>query len=310
LTGDIFLGVNLPELQLNFSPDLVMSGQDRQATVQGTVTVPEALVRGRQGRAPIHSSPDLVIVDAPAREDRTLPIDLELKVTVILGDRVLVNTGGLEARLTGQVLVEGQVPDGLTGRGRIDVAKGTYGAYGVRLEISRGSLVFSGGPVDEPVLDVLALRTVEEVKAGVRVTGLPRRPTVRLYSDPGMPDTDVLAYIVLGHPLGSDSGQAGLLFAAAGALLSQGESVGIQEQLKRRLGIDVLDVQTSQGDTTESIVTVGKYLNPKLYISIGQSVFTNTSQVGLSYNMGRHWQVESSMGTESGIDLYYRITFK
>ncbi|AMV71957.1 hypothetical protein JCM30471_04550 [Desulfuromonas carbonis] len=307
--GSKLQAVNLPELQLVVNPDLEIAGNGRRLKVTGSVLVPEALFRGRQGKAPVTSSEDLVIVDAMATEQAPLALEMALKVKVRLGDHVLVKAEGVDARLTGEVLVQGNDIRSLTGQGRILVAEGDYASYGVRLAITRGSVVFAGGPVTDPDLDILALRELEEVKAGVRVTGTPRAPQVKLYSEPSMPDTDILAYIVLGHPLGGDSGQLNLMLVAAGALLSQGDSVVLQDRLKRQLGIDVIDVQTGNGETTQSIVTIGKYLSPQLYISFGQSVFSNQSQVGVRYEIDRHWQLESSMGNESGVDLFYRITF-
>lgn len=309
VTGKNFSVVDLAELQLAVTPDLEVTSGPGGWRVTGTLLVPEALVRGRQGKAAVSSSSDLVIVDAgePDAARRLPPLAVDVRVQ--LGDHVLVQAEGIDARLEGQVHVSGPDLAALTGQGRISVVEGSYAAYGVRLDITRGAAVFAGGPVTEPSLDLLASRSVGEVKAGVRVTGTPRAPVVQFYSEPAMSDTDILAYMVLGHPLGADSGQAGLLVAAAGTLLSQGESVVLQDRLKRELGLDVIDVQSGNGDVSQSLITVGKYLSPQLYVSFGQSVFTNTSQVGLRYQIGRHWQVESTMGTESGVDLYYRITF-
>ena len=91
----------------------------------------------------------------------------------------------------------------LAANGEIRVAKGKYSSYGVSLDITRGNLYFTGGPLEQPTLDILALRTSGEVKAGVKVTGTPQEPIVQLYSEPGMADTDILSYIVLGHPIGA-----------------------------------------------------------------------------------------------------------
>ena len=310
LQGEKVQAVDLPELQLAVSPDLEVSGRGDRLEVKGVLQVPDALFRGRPGKAPVVSSPDLVIVDAAATEQAPSPLHMGLKVTVSLGNRVFVKAAGIDARLSGKVLVQGEDLRGLSGQGRIDVAEGNYATYGVKLAITRGTAVFAGGPIEEPALDILALRELEEVKAGVRVTGTPRSPQVRLYSEPSMPDTDILAYIVLGHPMGGDSGQASLMLAAAGALLSQGDSVVLQNRLKRQLGIDVIDVKTVNGDTAQSVVTVGKYLSPQLYISFGQSVFNNTNEVGVRYDISDRWQLESNVGLESGVDLYYRIRFE
>jgi translocation and assembly module TamB len=191
------------------------------------------------------------------------------------------------------------------------VAEGQYAAYGTRLDITRGNLLFNG-PLDQPTLDILALRTVGKVKAGVQVSGTPRVPVVKLTSDPAMSDSDRLAYIVLGRASARNAGDADLLMTASGMLLSQGESVVLRDRLKRQLGVDVLGFEpgSTQDEVAGSMLTIGKYLSPSLYVSIGQSLFTNTQAFRLRYSLGQRWELESTTGEESGIDLFYKIEFR
>ncbi len=223
LKGTDFQIVNLPELELQASPDLQLEGNPERLKVRGEIKVPAALVAPKQTRTPVVESQDVVLVDAPKQVKPELAMALDVQVRVVLGDHVLVRALGIDARLGGGVSLFVKGPEEVTARGEIHVEEGAYAAYGVKLDITRGNVLFAGGPVDRPTLDILALRKAGEVKAGVRVTGTPRAPLVTLYSEPQMPDTDVLAYMVLGHPLGADGGQAGLLMVAAGALLSRGE---------------------------------------------------------------------------------------
>jgi translocation and assembly module TamB len=253
----------------------------------------------------------VVLVDAVEPAGRTFPFEVDIRIHVVLGDHVLVKVAGVDARLAGELDLQVAGPEEITAAGEIRVAYGIYSAYGAQLKIERGRLLYSGGPVDQPTLDILALRTVGEVKAGVQVGGTPRAPVVKLYSEPAMPDTDVLAYVILGHPLGGDSGQAGLLMAAAGALLARGESAVLQDRLKRRLGIDVLEVDSGSEDVAGSMVTIGKYLSPRLYLSYGQSLFSNVSEARLRYTIAKKWELESkAAGERSGVDLYYKIEFR
>jgi translocation and assembly module TamB len=170
--------------------------------------------------------------------------------------------------------------------------------------------VIFAGPMELATLDVLAIRTVGEVRAGVRGTGTVQKPVVKLYSSPVMSDTDVLAYVVLGRPIGQDGAQFDLLMVAAGALLSKGESAVLQDRLQRRLGLDVIEIQAGSGDVTASMVTVGKYLSPKLYISLGHALFTGTNEFRMRYSISKSWEVESNFGEQSGADLFYKIEFK
>ena len=60
---------------------------------------------------------------------------------------------------------------------------GSYRAFGQKLVIERGRLVF-GGPVRNPGLDLLALRKNQAVEAGVEVRGTLQLPVTRLVSEP------------------------------------------------------------------------------------------------------------------------------
>jgi translocation and assembly module TamB len=310
LKGKRFQTINLPELQVLSDLKLNVEGTKKELSVRGEVVLSELIVLGRQSPAPLRQSPDVIVVDAVEAPKRELPVILDAQVRVMLGERVLVKVGGIDAHLAGGVNLSVKDLDDIAAQGEIHVVRGFYSGHGLHLPITRGSLLFAGGPADQPTLDILALRKVGEVRAGVQVAGTPRAPLVKLYSEPSMPDTDILAYIVLGRPLGEDRGQADMLMLAAAALLSKGESVVLQDRLKRRLGVDVLEVEAGDGDVSTSMVTVGKYLSPKLYISFGYSLFTDTNEIGLRYGITENWEIESKMGIESGVDLYYKIEFE
>jgi translocation and assembly module TamB len=329
LKGKDFQVIYLPELRVQASPDLTFEGTRKKLSVRGEIKVPDMLARESNTKAPVQPSKDVIVVDRQAPAERAIPIALDIQVKVTLGDNALVKAEGVDAQLEGSVDLDIKGLHNITGRGEIHVVKGKYSAYGVSLDIQRGRVIFTGRQVSQPNLDVLALRTVEEVKAGVVVSGTLQHPAVKLYSDPGMSDTDILAYIVLGHALGSSSEQASLVARAAGFLLSASDSVVFQNQLKRRIGLDTLDIETqptttgtpgtlgtigpsnsTSGGVTRSLVTVGKYLTPDLYISYGRSLFGDANLFRMRYTFSRHWELETQSGTESGADIFYKIDLK
>ncbi len=311
LVGEKFQALDLSELQAQIDPDLKIEGSSSGLKVDGRVTINEFLLRKLETSSAVKTSEDVVLVNEARETTRPkAPLAFNGNIDLILGEHVLVKAAGLDARLEGKMNLKVTPGKDPTGSGRISVAEGAYSAYGAKLNIERGNLLFSGGPVQEPTFDILALRTVGKVKAGVRVAGTPRAPKLELYSEPPMGNNDRLAYIVLGRPTAQTSGDANLLMTAAGALLSQGESVVLQDQLKRTLGVDVLGFEAGDGDVSTSMLTIGKYLSPDLYVGYGQSLFTETSEFRMRYSLGEHWEVESKTGTESGVDLYYKIEFR
>jgi translocation and assembly module TamB len=252
---------------------------------------------------------------------------------MVLGEKVRIQLEGLDGRIEGRVQLTGQSPEKVYGKGQLKIVQGRFSSYGVKLDITRGNIVFPGGPVERASIDVTALRTLnagrlDEVKAGVTVTGTPRDPLVKLYSEPSMGDSDILSYIVFGRPLatGETGNQTATLLKSAGSLLGGKRSAGLQDEIRERLGLDTLDVQEESksafvstrsgtasnaggGTMDRSLVTVGKYLSPRLYVAYGRSVFTDEYLVTARYNLARRLEIESRTGINSSVDLYYKIEF-
>lgn len=331
LSGERFRTVYLPELQLVTSPQLSFDGGPDNLVLRGELRVPELLISGPPVRQVVAPSGDVILEGAlPTTGEQSVPFILDGRIRVVLGDKVEVKASGIDAQLGGSMYLVLNGMDSISSSGEISVVKGRYRAYGMDLEIVRGRLYYVDDPVDQPTLDILALTTVGDVKAGVTVAGYLDAPIVKLYSEPPMPEVDILAYMVLGHPMGASSEQGSLLAAAAGSLFSLGESNSIQEQIKDRLGLSVLGVQTVNTSgaglmgykpvsTTaggavaqpigESLLTVGKYLTPRLYLSYGRSLLTGANLFILRYDITKRWQLETQSGSESGVDIYYKVEF-
>ncbi len=309
IRGNQFQFMYLPELQVQGSPHFDFSGTMKKLTVRGDLLISDLTVTGSQTRSLVRPSEDVVIVDAPRKNERALPIDLDIKIKVAFGDRVYVKMSGIDARLDGTVDVTMTSLKDIRGKGEIRVVKGSYKAYGVDLEITKGRISFTGGPVSQPVLDILALRKVNDISAGVIVAGTINRPIIRLYSEPAMSDSDIMGYMVLGQPLSGDQGQIAAVMSAARLLLSASQSTGLNDQIMNKFGIDSIGVEQDKSDITKSIVTVGKYLTPKLLISYGRSLFSSTTYLKARYTFSKRWEVETWTGTESGLDVYYKINF-
>ena len=309
ISGKRFRTVHLPELQVETSPQLKFEGSPAKLSVKGEIEIPGLFVYGSQTSATVKPSDDVVILDADEKPEKKLSFALDIQVHVALGKKVFIKTEGIDAQLGGDVYLTAKNLDEINGKGLIHVIKGDYRKYGINLDIQRGRLLFNG-LVTRPSLDVVALRKIGDVKAGVTVTGTPQSPKVRLYSEPPMPDNDILAYMVLGHPLGDNKGQAITVLEAAGHLLSTGESVVLQERMKRTIGIDVLDVDSGSGDLSRSMLTIGKYLTPQLFISYGQSLFGEGGLFRLRHSLSKHWEVQTESGIETGGDLFYKMDFK
>ena len=214
-------------------------------------------------------SSDVVIIDQPLARAGFLFLDMEVRI--VLGDRVMVKTGGIDARFAGNLDVKtvSVQSDQITARGEIRVVEGTYVGYGFNLRIDRGRLIFAGGPVDNPALDILALRRTDDlesfydIKVGVTILGNLKRPIVKLYSIPAMKDEDILSYLVSGRPYDRQSANLSLLMMGAGGAVRPGIRSARWTKLKSKMGIDKVDIESQSGDLSRSMVTIGQIPDPR-----------------------------------------------
>lgn len=303
LRGEDLLLADLPEARVSASPDLRLRYSGNSLTVAGEVSIPTARISGLGGPGAVTTSPDEVIVGPRARvEDEGLEVASRVRVSV--GPDVQIQAAGLRGRVEGSILTVTQ-PQALPwGRGELRVVDGTFGAFGQRLEIETGRLVYSGGPLENPGLDIRAVRRIDTVTAGALVRGTLRQPEISLYSDPPMPRADALSYLTLGKSLDElQAGERQTVNQAAGSLALSGGGL-IAQDLGRRLGFDDVAV-TADEQTGGAAVVISKYLGGGLYVSYGLGLFDTVNTLRLRYQFNQRLSVEATSGEESAADFFY-----
>ncbi|NRF68068.1 translocation/assembly module TamB domain-containing protein [Aquincola sp. S2] len=240
------------------------------------------------------------------RAARALPAPLrnaEVALAIELGERLQLRGRGLDTGLRGSLRIS--APGGrLALNGSVRTVGGTYAAYGQKLEIARGELFFSGA-VDNPRLDVLAIRPNLDVVVGVSVIGTAQNPRIRLTSEPEMPEYDKLSWLVLGRgPDGLGRTDTALLQRAAVALLA-GEGNSPTDDLINRLGLTDFSVRQTEGDVRETIVSLGKQLSRRWYVGYERSVNTTAGSWQLIYRIAQRFTLRAQSGAESSLDLIW-----
>jgi translocation and assembly module TamB len=321
------------KLEVMSRPDrtVVVTGQstlvrdDRRFTLNGKFKVDRALLELAPQERPVLSD-DVIVI---GRGKNALPvkeaapsIPLTVDIEGDLGDSFRLRGMGADVELAGALRLRAAGGRAPRVNGTIRVVSGTYAAYGQKLTIERGQLTFNG-PYDNPALNVLAVRkrpegeplTETNVEAGVEVTGTALAPVAKLVSTPSVPDSEKLSWLVLGHALEGTSGnEAGVLSAAAAALLSGKGGGGLQSRLAGSLGVDELGLSQakdgSQAKGLEStVVTVGKRISSRAYVSFEQGTTTASSLIKLRYKLNPRVSVQFQTGTYSAFDVLYSWAF-
>ena len=298
LQGKDLRVADLPEAQINASPDLNFEVSGHSIEVTGKVTVPYAKIQPRDITTAVRVSPDEVIVGAEP-EDASKRFQVMSTVTLVLGDKVNIDAQGLTARLVGSVTLRSGYDPVTHGTGELSVAQGKYTAYARQLDIQRGRLIFTGGPVTDPGIDVVAQKEFPDVTAGVNVRGTLARPSISFFSDPPLPQTQVASLILSGGSLESAQN-------ASSAALGQGAAL-LAAELGPHVGIPDVSLETDPIANETSLV-LGRYLSSRLYVSYGVSLTEQLNVFKMRYTLGDHWTIRTEAGQAYGGDLVYSIT--
>jgi translocation and assembly module TamB len=276
-------------------------------TLDGRFVVDEGLIDISRSDAPALGD-DVVIVDGEDDDAAEAPAggparNVSMDVRVDMGERLRLRGRGIDTRLRGDLVIT--APGGrLAVNGTVRTEAGSYAAYRQNLRIERGILAFTG-PVEDPRLDILAIRPDLDVRVGVAITGTALNPRVRLFSEPAMSDTDKLAWLVLGRASdGLGRTDTALLQSAALALLA-GEDGGPGDGLSSRLGLDELSVSQGDGEVRQTIVSLGKQVSRRWYVGYERSLNTTTGTWQLIYRIAQRFTLRGQSGLDNSLDLIW-----
>ena len=304
ITGNSVEVSRIPEARVQVTPDLQVNIKQRNIHISGDLYIPFARLEPKDITTATRVSDDVVIVGSDQKPEEKWAITS--RVRVIPGDRVKFYGFGFECRFEGSLLLEDSPGQPTRATGDINVPEGRYKAYGQNLEIEQGRLLFTGGPVVNPGLDIRAIRRVNEVTAGLRAKGTLNQPQIELFTIPAMGQTDALSYLLLGRPIENASNDEGSMMAKAALALSLSGGDRVARSLADRFGLDEMRVESSNSGDQASLV-IGRYLSPKLYVSYGVGLIDSFNTFNIRYQLSEQWQLKGESGENQGADLLYTI---
>lgn len=322
LKGDGFRMVDIPEAQVDVSPDLAFKLDDRDVRVSGAVTIPYARLRPRNLTSTAQVSPDQVIVGEEGGEPQE-KWHVHAAVHVSMGKQVDFEGFGLSGSIGGDVLAVDEPGHITTGSGELTIQNGLYAAYGQKLQIDNGRLLFNGGPISDPALDIRALRAAAhpemlqpgsvDQKVGVVVRGTLRAPKVTLFADPPLPQAQLTNYLLFGSTgLETSATTAGSVPGGAGNTATSSQGADIPDfSMQLGAGNGSFDVSKQNVQTTSGVQTAslffGKYLSPRLYISYGVGLYDPITVKRLIYKLSEKWTLQAESGAANSADIIYTL---
>lgn len=317
IKGDNLVLSQTPEYFIIASPNLNFTLEDNVPKLSGQIHVPQADIKQLSNLKKASHSSDIVIVnDEKKSKAPAHAIPLVTQIDITLGNNVKYKGGGLTSQFTGSLKLS-QKPNQIPRlKGEINLINGKYRFQGKSFTLTYGKLIFTGGAMSNPLMDIEAKQTVmslprkksasliTQMEMGVRLKGKLNDPKISFFSKPPMSEADIISYLILGRPQSEASqGQAELLFQAVSQLSSMfgNENNDISHNLAERLKLDYVAFSKGSNNQNTSledtVLMLGKQLSDRLYLNYSLGLLDSTNSIGMQYILGKNLSVEAQTGT-------------
>lgn len=219
-------------------------------------------------------------------------------VRISADDDIVVSGRGLDSEWRANAQLSGTSERPLF-LGTMNLNRGDLEFSGRRFDLTRGSIGFDTLAPNDPTIDLRAEReTREGDTVAVVITGRSSALKVALESVPARPSEDVMALILFDKPANELSAFQSLQVADA---LTQIGGVGVfggkgvAGAARDALGLDLLNLDVDQTDSSASLLTVGKYVTDGLFVSASQNARGENGSLRIEYEIGQSFSVETEL---------------
>lgn len=306
VSGQNIRFMNTNEIKATMSPDLLINLSPQLVSLSGKVLIPFADIRLKDiPETSIDESDDTFVIGEREPGDQVSAVKVQPNVKIQLGDKVNIDAFGLKAKLSGDVNVTHNRRD-ILANGSLRVSDGKYQAYGQDLEINNGRLIFNGSP-KLVGMDIRAIRKIDNQIVGVQLGGTLLNPKSKIFSDPVLPESEALSFLLTGHSLSTTSGQESALLMSAVRGLGISGSGSLIQNIGSSLGLDDVNIVTKE-NLEESELALGKKLGSRLYVRYLLGLFDQTQKIAVKYKINKVLSLEvDTTVDEYGLDLIYEF---
>lgn len=297
----------IPSIELKADGDLEVKLLGRTLFVSGDLSIPN-------GEISILELPTSAIIlsrDAEfLREDKEgesnkAAFVIETSIRLSLGPDLKFSGFNAKGELQGTLQIENRRDKPPSANGEVNFLHSKYRGYGQKLDVRRGRLLFSGR-LDEPDIDLEAIRKVGEAVVGIRVSGNAKNPQIIPFSEPSLPENDIIYRLVTGSGPGQSASPNEQRLIAS-ALIAGSVRIGGQTLTESAENLGIQDF--SIGSSDDSDLLLSGYLNPSLYLEYGVGALGNNGGFKLRWDFAKRLSLEFISGLQNSMDIIYNKEF-
>lgn len=319
--------------------DLTLSWLKHNLNIEGNIILLDTTLTPKDLSSTVTLPKEVVFV-TPNQSATANLIAIYSRVKIILEKNIHFDYSGLRGEITGSVTVEDHPGGDTIGSGILSIVNATYKAYGQNLNLRQGRLIYTGGPINNPGLDIQAIKKLQiittnssasssntkssmgsysnnEQIVGISVSGTLTSPVARLFSEPaGLSQADILSYLITGRAASQATSQDSANILSALSLLNlRGGNSSVGSQFGSALGLSEFSLSHEEEYSKENNSVVentslllGKMLSPKLIVNYSLGLVEPINTLKIIYKIRNNLSLQSEHGTSAnGIDLFYSI---
>lgn len=281
LQGDLSPQINLPgEAPLDPDPTIVLAGEEDAV-----------------GGAVEKDGPDIW---------GNMKVDLRLR----LMPGVFIRHENGFAEIGGDLRARKKPGDVIRLTGQAGTRRGWIALHGRRFEINRGQLDFTGGTPPNPLLDIQTQTRLPGYEVYANIGGSSTEPKIELSSSPPLDTADILSLLLFGKPVSRlGEGEQKSLEQSSQEFAENFAAGQAADLLSKKLGLEEHGIRLSDVTAEGARVGVGRYVNPRTYISVSEALGETEGgqEVSVEYSINREWKAVFQKMTEgaSGADLFW-----
>ncbi|HPG57072.1 MAG TPA: translocation/assembly module TamB domain-containing protein [Candidatus Wallbacteria bacterium] len=213
---------------------------------------------------------------------------VELDIIIFADKNVWLTNNFINAELKGKFNIK-TVKENLAYTGDIATVRGVVNFNGHEFQIDNGKLQFNDNPAFDPLFNIDAHTNIDIFKILLQISGSTSKPNFQLSSQPALTQPEITALLTTGRAQNDLNSKEAASMSAKMYADYQKEKVlgGIKKSLKKGLDLDELSVKTSgtdeKGRRIDNSVTVGKYVNDKLFVNYTETKEENNDDKVKSY---------------------------
>ncbi len=197
---------------------------------------------------------------------------LELDVIIFADKNVWLANSFVNAEIKGKFTLKSS-KNNLVYTGVMNTVRGNAIFNNKEFKITEGKLQFNDNPMFDPLFTIKGETKIDVFKIELNVSGSTSNPLFNLSSQPPLTQPEITALLTTGHVQSSINSKDAASMPAKMYADYQKEQVlgGVKNKVKDALNLDELSVKTGgtteKGGQIEQSVSVGKYVNDKLFVN-------------------------------------------